>query len=90
MDASSVLSDDDYDVISNPGLDSSIADLNMVSRPPSEPQPLADAQAKWATASLEAQDVQKWTLGTMLTQDGNAERTRRVYVDGVFDVFTVG
>ncbi|KIY65088.1 hypothetical protein CYLTODRAFT_424661 [Cylindrobasidium torrendii FP15055 ss-10] len=102
MDAASVMSDDDYDVISSAGLESSMADLNMFPRPPSEPQPQPDARAKWLTASLEAEDIQQYTR-TMLEASGGGttasgsrrqsfaeQRTRRVYVDGVFDVFSVG
>ena len=82
-----------YDVISNPGLESSMADLNLVLRPPTEPQPTLEAQAKWMTTRLEADDIQTWTqttLGGEKLDPRNEQRTRRVYVDGVFDIFGVG
>ncbi|KAF9052359.1 hypothetical protein BDZ89DRAFT_1056716 [Hymenopellis radicata] len=100
MDASAVLSDDDYDVISNPGLDSSITDLNLLSRPPAEPEALQAAKVRWSTAGLDADDIQKWTRTMLDAMSGKTsarrrqsffeQRTTRVYVDGVFDVFNVG
>ncbi|ESK94911.1 choline-phosphate cytidylyltransferase [Moniliophthora roreri MCA 2997] len=70
MDASSVLSDDlsDYDVISDPGhrsLDSSIADIFSGSI--HEPPPTEEAQEKFATVRLTAQEIRnnaRLSLGT--------------------------
>lgn len=84
MDASSVLSDDlsDYDVISDPGrrsFDSSIADFTFTV---TEPPPTPEAYNKFATVRLTAADIQ--------SAHRLDNRTKRVYVDGIFDIFNVG
>ena len=73
-------SDDDYDVISNPGLDSSIADL-MTASQIYEPRPSEAARNKLSTVNLSAEEIQLY-----VRQHCHAEpRLVRVYVDGVFD-----
>ncbi|KAK0188757.1 hypothetical protein F5146DRAFT_1104235 [Armillaria mellea] len=92
MDASSVSDDfSDYDVISNSGLDSSLADLSLAM---SEPPPAQAARDRFDTATLSPEDIQKWTReseGKTKRRGSSADqRTVRVYVDGVFDIFGVG
>lgn len=92
MDASSVSDDfSDYDVISNSGLDSSLADLSLAM---SEPPPAQAARDRFDTATLSPEDIQKWTRdseGKTKRRSSSADqRTVRVYVDGVFDIFGVG
>lgn len=88
MDASSVLSDDlsDYDVISDPGLESSIGDLGE-SSPLYEPQPADAAIARFVTPSLSADSIQLYVAQYL---EGSVQkpfryRRVRVYVDGIFD-----
>ncbi|KAK7060907.1 hypothetical protein VNI00_000640 [Paramarasmius palmivorus] len=110
MDASSVLSDDlsDYDVISDPGhrsLDSSIAD--MLPGTITEPPPTQEAQEKFATVRLTAQEIQNNTRtalgistpihtgnGTIKSRrqslSTDQHRTKRIYVDGIYDGFNAG
>ncbi|PBK99209.1 Nucleotidylyl transferase [Armillaria gallica] len=92
MDASSVSDDfSDYDVISNSGLDSSLAELSLAM---SEPPPAQAARDRFDTATLSPEDIQKWTReseGKTKRRSSSADqRTVRVYVDGVFDIFGVG
>ncbi|KAG7444328.1 Nucleotidylyl transferase [Guyanagaster necrorhizus] len=92
MDASSVSDDfSDYDVISNSGMDSSLADLSLAM---SEPPPTKEARDLYNTATLSPEDIQKWTRESQAKskqRSSSAEqRTVRVYVDGVFDIFGVG
>ncbi|KAJ4473873.1 cholinephosphate cytidylyltransferase [Lentinula aciculospora] len=101
MDASSVLSDDlsDYDVVSDPGrhsLESSVADLNL--DPTSEPPPVQEAYDKFATTRLTASEIQASTRASLglapvvpnRTSHDKDNRIKRVYVDGLFDIFNVG
>ncbi|KAJ3811372.1 cholinephosphate cytidylyltransferase [Lentinula aff. lateritia] len=106
MDASSILSDDlsDYDVVSDPGrhsLESSIADLTPNPAPTNEPSPVQEAYDKFATIRLTANDIQvntRTSLGlapaassyTKADRTGNDNRTKRVYIDGLFDIFNAG
>ncbi|TFK39990.1 hypothetical protein BDQ12DRAFT_681585 [Crucibulum laeve] len=102
MDSSSVLSDDDYDLISNPSqrsLESSLADLRLSST--YEPPALSAALQKFETIKWTAGDIQTY-IGKSLDasisrlapngpQAKNFEnRTARVFVDGSFDAFNVG
>jgi uncharacterized protein YfaQ (DUF2300 family) len=120
--ATSITSDDDYDVISASGLDSSIADLSVSQRALvsgsspshlqfpgaqsssqyallSEPVPSDDAKARFATATLSAEDVQLYVRKSLLARGvseeqldafGKSGRMVRVYVDGAFDVIHAG
>jgi len=96
MDASSVLSDDDYDVVSNPGqrsLESSSADFgHIASQAVREIPPTQAACDALSTASLSSTDIQTWVRGVLDANGRNAHdpRTVRVYLDGVFDVLTAG
>jgi len=92
MGSSSVLSDDDYDIISEPGhrasLDSSF-DYSDIHEPP----PSADAQDRFETtrwsASEVQQHVQKSLVPGLSLSDVNNHRIR-IYVDGSFEDFDVG
>jgi choline-phosphate cytidylyltransferase len=98
MDSTSVLSDDDYDLISNPSqrsLESSLADL--AERPAQIPElpPSEAARCKFETTRWSASDVQAYfrntlDLGSSIKKDDLENKTVRVYVDGVFDAFNVG
>ncbi|KIK09003.1 hypothetical protein K443DRAFT_672047 [Laccaria amethystina LaAM-08-1] len=98
MDSTSVLSDDDYDLISNPSqrsLESSLADL--AERPAQIPElpPSEAARCKFETTRWSASDVQAYfrntlDLGSSIKKDDFENKTVRVYVDGVFDAFNVG
>ncbi|KAI9464180.1 hypothetical protein HD554DRAFT_1279054 [Boletus coccyginus] len=95
MDSSSVLSDEDYDVISNPGLESSIADLGHIAPLALREIPPAEAARQaLSTASLSSTDIQTWVRGVIDGRNGGSyppdHRTVRVYLDGVFDVLTAG
>lgn len=100
MDTSSVLSDEDYDVISNPGqrsLESSVADFGHVIAcgPIREIPPTDAARHTLSTVSLTAVDIQAYVGTALSTAAGRgvrypADRTIRVYVDGVFDVLDAG
>ncbi|KII87425.1 hypothetical protein PLICRDRAFT_163538 [Plicaturopsis crispa FD-325 SS-3] len=97
MDTSSVLSDDDYDVISNPGhSESSIADL-AYSGSTGEPAPTQTARETFYTVGLSTEDVQTYVrkaLEASVSQTNgrhlSEHRTVRVYVDGAFDSFHAG
>ncbi|KAG6381593.1 hypothetical protein JVT61DRAFT_190 [Boletus reticuloceps] len=102
--SSSVLSDEDYDVISNPGqrsLESSIADFGHIAAQVVREIPPTDAARQaLSTASLSSTDIQTWVRGVIDAANVNGRngggsyppdhRTVRVYVDGVFDVLTAG
>lgn len=103
MDTSSVLSDEDYDVISNPGqrsLESSIADFGHIASAHGvrEIPPTEAARDALSTVSLSPADIQSWVRAVIDSsaaasgRNGSSypldHRTLRVYVDGVFDVLT--
>ncbi|KAN0088503.1 hypothetical protein V8E55_005560 [Tylopilus felleus] len=101
MDTSSVLSDEDYDLISNPGqrsIESSIADLaHIAPQSVREIPPTNAACDTISTASLSPTDIQTWVrdvIDAANARDGGSyppdRRTVRVYLDGVFDVLTAG
>lgn len=101
MDTSSVLSDEDYDVISNPGqrsLESSLADFgHIAAQDVHEIPPTKAACEALSTASLSPTDIQTWVRDVIDSANGRNggsyppdHRTVRVYLDGVFDVLTAG
>lgn len=98
MDSSSVLSDEDYDVISNPGqrsLESSIADLHHIPALTTYELPPSDAaKERLSTVTLSPVDIQAYVQNALTASSaGKFPRnniTLRVYVDGVFDVLTAG
>jgi hypothetical protein len=101
----SVLSDDlsDYDVISEAGhasADSSIADFDHIpAQVPTEPAIPQAARENFYTASLSPENIQAYVrkalgvnaVGGVATNGHTTQsKTMRVYVDGIFDVFSVG
>jgi len=98
MDSSSVLSDEDYDVISNPGqrsLESSIADLHHIpALIPHELPPSDAAKERLSTVSLSAADIQAYVRNVVdasgVGRYALDNTTVRVYVDGIFDVLNAG
>jgi choline-phosphate cytidylyltransferase len=103
MEASSVLSDDDFDIVSNPGqksLESSIADLDHIPKQEvHEPAPAQAALATFNTVHLTAADIQAYVRRVLESTAPvrtvaavaypTEHRTVRVYVDGMFDMFNV-
>ncbi|KAI6044286.1 hypothetical protein EDC04DRAFT_2643977 [Pisolithus marmoratus] len=99
MDTSSVLSDEDYDVISNPSqrsLESSATDFgHILGSPVREIPPTDAARQTLSTVSLTPVDIQAYVQTALSTATGRGvrypvDRTVRVYVDGVFDVLDTG
>jgi cytidyltransferase-like protein len=92
-----VFSDDDFDIISNPGqksLESSIADLDHIPKQEvHEPVAAQTALEKFDTVSLTAVDIQAYVRRALDSASGRSvaypteNRTVRVYVDGTFDMF---
>jgi len=99
MEASSVLSDDDFDIVSNPGqksLESSVTDIDHIPKlEVHEPAPSRAALAAFNTISLTAADLQAYVRKALDSASGTSvayptkHRTVRVYVDGTFDMFNV-
>ncbi|KAH7908957.1 hypothetical protein BJ138DRAFT_1156381 [Hygrophoropsis aurantiaca] len=100
MDNVSVVSDEDYDVISNPGqrsLESSIADFGHIpAQNTHEPPPSAAAKQKLSTVSLSAGDIQAYVRAAVDASVGRSisypseHKTMRVYIDGIFDTLNAG
>jgi hypothetical protein len=96
MEVSSVLSDDDFDIVSNPGrksLESSVTDLDHIPKQVvHEPAPAVAALEKFDTAGLTAADIQAYVRDSAAGRGGAypaENKTVRVYVDGAFDMFNV-
>ena len=96
MEPSNALSDDEYDVISNPGnisLEANLADF--CSCDTREPPASENARNRFETTSWTAREVQLYVQKSLDT-NANADPQRlgkkrvRVYVDGAFDSFDVG
>ncbi|RDB23742.1 Choline-phosphate cytidylyltransferase B [Hypsizygus marmoreus] len=97
MGASSVLSDDDYDVVSNPSqrsLESSLNDFGHIPvQTVHEPPPSQAARDTYRTASWTAEDIQEYVRRALHVspppgRTSVIDRTKRVYVDGAFDGFS--
>ena len=94
MGASSVLSDDDYDVISNPGtasLENSVI-LDKTVYEVHELPAFDDAQDNFETTRWSAAEIQAYVRkGLNLVPENKYENRRvTVYVDGSFNMFDVG
>lgn len=88
------MSDDDYDVISNPGtvsLENSV-DLDQTASIVRELPAFEDVQDRFETTRWAAEDIQAYVRKGLNLPAGSKYDTRRVkiYVDGAFDVFDVG
>ncbi|KAG5653407.1 hypothetical protein H0H81_000694 [Sphagnurus paluster] len=91
MDAPSVLSDDDYDVVSS--MESSLNDYgHIATQMVREPPPSKMARDKFESVSWTVDEIQDYTRRSLgVSESGSSSsRTRRVYVDGIFDGFNVG
>ncbi|KAF8159648.1 cholinephosphate cytidylyltransferase [Crassisporium funariophilum] len=102
MDSSGVLSDDDYDVISNPGqrsLESSVEDFEHDSFSAVRELPASEeAKDTFETTRWTASDIQAYFRKQLEPRYSNSNQGRpvsfsnkivRVYVDGSFDTFDV-
>ncbi|KAF7309745.1 hypothetical protein MIND_00346300 [Mycena indigotica] len=85
MDASSVLSDDDYDFISPTGSVADLAAYDSIVEPP----PLAAAQDTFNTVQLSAQDCMDIASRSLGIDTTSQTKTKRIYVDGVFNNLSV-
>ncbi|KAF7356656.1 Nucleotidylyl transferase [Mycena venus] len=87
---SSVLSDDsDYDIVSP---DTSIADLSHGAAASTilEPPPSEAARETFNTCQLSAEEIQAFVRSSLgLSLPMSQGRTKRIYVDGIFDSFSV-
>lgn len=92
MGAMGTLSDDDYDVISNPGdlsPDSSVANIQTCNLTTWEPQPCPSSE-KFEAAQWTATDIQDYVRKVAKERYSSFEnRIVRVYVDGAFDRLSV-
>jgi choline-phosphate cytidylyltransferase len=94
MDSSNALSDDDYDVISNPGkgsLDSSFDEYTLGPWSAVRELPaFEEAKDKFETARWTASDIQAYIYKGLNLTSPAPRKLVRVYVDGSFDSFDVG
>jgi len=90
----SALSDDDYDVISNPGrgsLESSFDEFihgsfSAVREPPAA----EEAKDRFETTRWTASDIQAYIHKGLNLTSPAPKKLVRIYVDGSFDMFDVG
>ncbi len=83
------LSDDDYDVISNPGHDGSLEDSLVVTVPRELPAQ-EDAQDRFETTRWTAKEIQVFMRKQIASAQSFDDIKVRVYIDGTFDTFGVG
>jgi len=84
MDASVLSDDSDYDIISP---ETSILDLNHAAVI-AEPPPSQAARETFNTCQFSAEDIQTFVQSN-LSLTTSLSRTKRIYVDGIFDGFNV-
>jgi choline-phosphate cytidylyltransferase len=95
MDSSTVFSDDDYDVVSNPSQDDPFEngfhtqELPKIPSLPRELPPFVDAQDRFETTCWTASEVQAFIRTQVEATRSFENRKVRVYVDGAFDTFGV-
>lgn len=98
METSAVLSDDDYDVISDPGNDPfennnsfSAQEFLTFQAPPRELPPSEDAQEKFETTRWTASEVQAFVRQQIAPTSTLAfdHKRIRIYIDGAFDIFNI-
>jgi len=95
MDSSAVLSDDDYDVISNPGHDAfennsfSAQEFLTFQAPPRELPAFEDAQDRFETTRWTASEIQAFVRKQIASTSSFDHRRIRIYVDGTFDTFNI-
>ncbi|KAG6866550.1 hypothetical protein C0991_002035 [Blastosporella zonata] len=99
MDAASVLGDDDYDVVSNPGqrsVESSTTDFghipaqNVYEPPPSEMARNQFDSVSWSATEIQAYVCKALGVESPALHPLANECTKRVYVDGTFDGLNAG
>lgn len=91
MDSSHALSDDDFDVISNPGrgsLDSSFehGSFSAVRELPAS----EEAKDRFETTRWTASDIQAYIQKGLNLTSPPSKNLVRIYVDGSFDMFDIG
>ncbi|KAJ7449648.1 cholinephosphate cytidylyltransferase [Mycena latifolia] len=88
MDASVLSDDSDYDIVSP---EASIADLSHgAATVIPEPPPSQTARETFNTCHLSPEDIRAFVQTTLsLSFPASRTRTKRVYVDGIFDGFNV-
>ncbi|KAJ3571815.1 hypothetical protein NP233_g3495 [Leucocoprinus birnbaumii] len=88
------LSDDDYDVISNPGdlsLDASVSDLHARNLTVWEPEPCPASSKKIEATRWTAVQIQEYVSKVAGERcSGFDNKVLRIYVDGSFDPLTAG
>ena len=92
MDSSTVFSDDDYDVVSNPSQDDPFENGFHAQELPSLPRelpPFVDAQDKFETTCWTASEIQAFIRKQVEATRSLENRKVRIYVDGDFDTFGV-
>ncbi|KXN86606.1 Choline-phosphate cytidylyltransferase B [Leucoagaricus sp. SymC.cos] len=85
------LSDDDYDVVSNPGdlsLDASVGDLHARNLTVWEPQPCPASSNKIPAIKWTAAEIQEYVRKVAGERCTGVNKVFRIYVDGCFDTFT--
>ena len=94
MDSSNALSDDDYDVISNPGqgsLDSSFDEYTLGPWSAVRELPaFEEAKDRFETTRWTASDIQAYIHKGLNLTGLSPTKLVRIYVDGSFDTFDVG
>jgi choline-phosphate cytidylyltransferase len=96
MDSSNALSDDDYDVVSNPGrgsLDSSFDEYHDALGPWTAVRELPafeEAKDRFETTRWTASDIQAYLHKGLNLTTPAPKKLVRIYVDGPFDTFDVG
>ena len=94
MDSSNALSDDDYDVISNPGrasLDSSYDEYTLGTWAAARELPaFEEAKDRFETTRWTASDIQAYIYKGLNLTAPAPKKLMRIYVDGSFDMFDVG
>ena len=94
MDSSNALSDDDYDVISNPSrgsLDSSFDEYTLGSLSAVRELPaFEEAKDRFETTRWTASDIQAYIHKGLNLTSSAPKKLMRIYVDGSFDPFDVG
>lgn len=99
METTNILSDDEFDVVSNPGnrsLDSSIDFAHEEYDLVREVRPQKDALRLFETAGWNSDQIQDYVCRGLQPKPDNGQtngprkRLTRVYVDGIFDAFDVG
>lgn len=87
---SGILSDDDYDVISNPG-SRSLNNSMMLADEVKELPATEDAQDRYETTRWSSTEIQAFIRKALSLPPRAFDNTRvRVYVDGSFDSFDIG